>query len=122
MVAAGGGIGGWSRRKHQLDVEAEKTAAGGGGNGGQRRRKRFSENEVIKANNLSDTVIVLHGRVEDVEIDEKVDVIASEWMGYMLLYESMLGSVITAMVETWRSYPSIIRDVVHDPCLLSRKI
>ncbi|EYU35549.1 hypothetical protein MIMGU_mgv1a006760mg [Erythranthe guttata] len=53
-------------------------------------------NEVIKANNLSETIIVLHGRVEDVEIDEKVDVIVSEWMGYMLLYESMLGSVITA--------------------------
>lgn len=53
-------------------------------------------NEVVKANNLSDVVIVLHGRVEDVEIDEEVDVIISEWMGYMLLYESMLGSVITA--------------------------
>ncbi|KAK2635811.1 hypothetical protein Ddye_030603 [Dipteronia dyeriana] len=52
--------------------------------------------EVVKANNLSDKVIVLHGRVEDVEIDEEVDVIISEWMGYMLLYESMLGSVITA--------------------------
>lgn len=51
---------------------------------------------VVKANNLSDTVIVLHGRVEDVEIDEGVDVIISEWMGYMLLYESMLESVITA--------------------------
>ncbi|KAK6931773.1 hypothetical protein RJ641_003566 [Dillenia turbinata] len=33
---------------------------------------------------------------DDVEIDEEVDVIISEWMGYMLLYESMLGSVITA--------------------------
>ncbi|PON68179.1 Protein arginine N-methyltransferase [Parasponia andersonii] len=53
-------------------------------------------NEVVKANNLSDTVIVLHGRVEDVIIDEEVDVIISEWMGYMLLYESMLGSVIVA--------------------------
>lgn len=52
--------------------------------------------EVIKANNLSDTVKVLHGRVEDVDIDEEVDIIISEWMGYMLLYESMLGSVITA--------------------------
>nr|XP_043624692.1 probable protein arginine N-methyltransferase 6 [Erigeron canadensis] len=52
--------------------------------------------EVVKANNLSDTVIVLHGRVEDVQIDEEVDVIISEWMGYMLLYESMLGSVIVA--------------------------
>ncbi|ONI32131.1 hypothetical protein PRUPE_1G350300 [Prunus persica] len=53
-------------------------------------------NEVVKANNLSETIIVLHGRVEDVDIDEEVDVIISEWMGYMLLYESMLGSVITA--------------------------
>ncbi|XP_055801482.1 probable protein arginine N-methyltransferase 6 [Solanum dulcamara] len=53
-------------------------------------------NEIVKANNLCDKVIVLHGRVEDVEIDEEVDVIVSEWMGYMLLYESMLGSVITA--------------------------
>ncbi|XP_052205072.1 probable protein arginine N-methyltransferase 6 [Diospyros lotus] len=53
-------------------------------------------NEVVKANNLSDRVIVLHGRIEDVEIDEEVDVIISEWMGYMLLYESMLGSIITA--------------------------
>ncbi|XP_058097813.1 probable protein arginine N-methyltransferase 6 isoform X2 [Magnolia sinica] len=53
-------------------------------------------NEVVKANNLSDKVIVLHGRVEDVDIEEEVDVIISEWMGYMLLYESMLGSVVTA--------------------------
>ncbi|KAK3002010.1 hypothetical protein RJ639_022184 [Escallonia herrerae] len=52
--------------------------------------------EVVKTNKLADTIIVLHGRVEDVEIDEEVDVIISEWMGYMLLYESMLGSVITA--------------------------
>ncbi|GER28726.1 protein arginine n-methyltransferase, partial [Striga asiatica] len=60
------------------------------------RVKVLEANEVIKANNLSETIIVLHGRVEDVEIEEKVDVIVSEWMGYMLLYESMLGSVITA--------------------------
>ncbi|MCD9640440.1 putative protein arginine N-methyltransferase 6 [Datura stramonium] len=53
-------------------------------------------NKIVKANNLSDKVIVLHGRVEDVEIDEEVDVIVSEWMGYILLYESMLGSVIIA--------------------------
>lgn len=53
-------------------------------------------NEVVNANNLSDIVKVLHGRVEDVEIEEEVDVIISEWMGYMLLYESMLGSVLTA--------------------------
>ncbi|CAF2153894.1 unnamed protein product [Brassica napus] len=54
--------------------------------------------EVLKANGLSDKVIVLHGR--DVEIEEEADVIVSEWMGYMLLYESMLGSVITAR-DSW---------------------
>ncbi|KAL5721295.1 type I protein arginine methyltransferase [Ranunculus cassubicifolius] len=53
-------------------------------------------NEVVKANNLSDKIVVLLGRVEDVVIEEQVDVIISEWMGYMLLYESMLGSVIVA--------------------------
>ncbi|PIA35395.1 hypothetical protein AQUCO_03500047v1 [Aquilegia coerulea] len=34
--------------------------------------------------------------IQDVEIEEEVDVIISEWMGYMLLYESMLGSVVVA--------------------------
>ncbi|WOL07392.1 putative protein arginine N-methyltransferase 6.2 [Canna indica] len=52
--------------------------------------------EVVKDNNLSDRVTVLLGRVEDVSIGEKVDVIVSEWMGYMLLYESMLPSIIFA--------------------------
>ncbi|KAL5656363.1 hypothetical protein ACJX0J_035682, partial [Zea mays] len=32
----------------------------------------------------------------DVDLEEKVDVIISEWMGYMLLYESMLPSVLFA--------------------------
>ncbi|KAL6844185.1 hypothetical protein ACP4OV_025858 [Aristida adscensionis] len=52
--------------------------------------------EIIKANNLTDKVVVIHGRVEDVDVEEKVDVIISEWMGYMLLYESMLPSVLFA--------------------------
>ncbi|KAF5761799.1 putative methyltransferase [Helianthus annuus] len=34
--------------------------------------------------------------MQDVQINGMVDVIVSEWMGYMLLYESMLGSVIFA--------------------------
>jgi protein arginine N-methyltransferase 6 len=54
--------------------------------------------EVVKANSLSDIITVVHGRVEEVEIEEEegVDVIVSEWMGYALLYESMLSSVINA--------------------------
>ncbi|KAF1878435.1 hypothetical protein Lal_00047103 [Lupinus albus] len=54
---------------------------------------------VVEENNLSNIITVLQGRVEDVEIREKADVIVSEWMGYMLLYESMLQSVIIARVR-----------------------
>ena len=39
---------------------------------------------------------VLHQKVEDVELSEKVDIIVSEWMGFYLLHESMLDSVLTA--------------------------
>ncbi|KAG6554535.1 hypothetical protein Mapa_003914 [Marchantia paleacea] len=52
--------------------------------------------EVVKANGLSEIITVILGRVEEVDIHEQVDVIVSEWMGYMLLYESMLPSVICA--------------------------
>lgn len=39
-------------------------------------------------------ITVLQGKAEEVELPEKVDVIVSEWMGYMLLYETMLPSVL----------------------------
>ncbi|KAL1462564.1 hypothetical protein WDU94_014392 [Cyamophila willieti] len=48
------------------------------------------ENEVV------DKVQVVQSRVEDVELPEKVDIIISEWMGFYLLHESMLDSVIFA--------------------------
>lgn len=50
----------------------------------------------MKANGLSDKVVVMQCLLEEVELPEKVDVIVSEWMGYCLLYESMLSSVINA--------------------------
>ncbi|KAJ4778312.1 Protein arginine methyltransferase 6 [Rhynchospora pubera] len=53
-------------------------------------------NEIVKENDLSDRITVIHSRVEEVEIEEKVDVIISEWMGYALLYETMLPSVLYA--------------------------
>uniref|UniRef100_A0A915D4N8 type I protein arginine methyltransferase n=1 Tax=Ditylenchus dipsaci TaxID=166011 RepID=A0A915D4N8_9BILA len=56
--------------------------------------------EIIKDNNLDHIIEVIHGKVEDVtELPggyEKVDVIISEWMGYCLLYESMLNTVVYA--------------------------
>lgn len=51
---------------------------------------------VVKDNKLQHTITVIHGRVEEVEIPEKVDVLVSEWMGFFLLHESMLSSVIVA--------------------------
>ncbi|KAL3623998.1 Protein arginine N-methyltransferase prmt10 [Castilleja foliolosa] len=52
--------------------------------------------ELVKANKLQDIVEVIEGTMEDVTLPEKVDVIISEWMGYFLLRESMLDSVIYA--------------------------
>jgi hypothetical protein len=52
--------------------------------------------QIVAANGLSGKIEVLKGKVEDVALPEKVDVIISEWMGYFLLYESMLQSVLVA--------------------------
>ncbi len=41
-------------------------------------------------------VEVIQGMVESITLPEKVDIIISEWMGYFLLRESMLDSVILA--------------------------
>ncbi|KAM9712215.1 protein arginine N-methyltransferase 6 [Menidia menidia] len=52
--------------------------------------------EIVKQNNLEGKVEVVRGTVETVDLPEKVDVIVSEWMGYALLHESMLNSVLYA--------------------------
>ncbi|XP_078081303.1 protein arginine N-methyltransferase 6 isoform X2 [Mustelus asterias] len=52
--------------------------------------------EVVEANGLSGRIQVLRGRVEEARLPERVDAIVSEWMGYGLMYESMLRSVLHA--------------------------
>ena len=53
--------------------------------------------EIIKINKLSDKITILKSKVEEVKLPvEKVDIIISEWMGYFLLYESMLDTVLYA--------------------------
>jgi len=53
--------------------------------------------ENVFNNGFSDTIICLRGKVEEVSLPvAKVDIIVSEWMGYMMLYEAMLDSVIWA--------------------------
>ncbi|GAA5905844.1 hypothetical protein JCM6882_000476 [Rhodosporidiobolus microsporus] len=52
---------------------------------------------IVEANGLSDTVTLIKGKMEEVVLPvDKVDIIISEWMGYFLLYESMLDSVLYA--------------------------
>ena len=45
---------------------------------------------------LGGVISVIQGTIETVELPEKVDIIVSEWMGYFLLRESMLDSVLVA--------------------------
>ncbi|PBK95719.1 S-adenosyl-L-methionine-dependent methyltransferase [Armillaria gallica] len=52
--------------------------------------------KIIKVNGMEDIITVIRGKIEDLTIPEKVDIIISEWMGYALLYESMLDSVLSA--------------------------
>lgn len=52
--------------------------------------------KIVEGNGLSDVIEVLQGTVETVQLPCKVDVIISEWMGYLLLRESMLDSVLVA--------------------------
>ncbi|GAB4816191.1 hypothetical protein N2152v2_003237 [Parachlorella kessleri] len=52
--------------------------------------------QLVTAQGLDGVVEVIQGTIESVELPEKVDVIISEWMGYFLLRESMLDSVLVA--------------------------
>eukprot|EP00948_MAST-09A_sp_MAST-9A-sp1_P003041 g3041.t1 len=62
--------------------------------------------KIIKANGLDNIITLVQGKIEDLELPDlpvddangikQVDIIISEWMGYFLLYESMLNSVIHA--------------------------
>ena len=40
---------------------------------------------------------MVHSRAEEVELGTRVDIIISEWMGFYLLHESMLDSVVAAL-------------------------
>ncbi|KAB2027399.1 hypothetical protein ES319_D05G030400v1 [Gossypium barbadense] len=53
--------------------------------------------QIVETNGLSDVVTVLKGKIEEIELPvAKVDIIISEWMGYFLLFENMLNTVLYA--------------------------
>ena len=53
--------------------------------------------DIINKNNMQDKITIIKAKVEETELPvDKVDIILSEWMGYFLLYESMLDCVLYA--------------------------
>ncbi|KAK1313303.1 Protein arginine N-methyltransferase 1.1 [Acorus calamus] len=53
--------------------------------------------EIVQANEYSDVITVIKGKVEEIELPvAHVDIIISEWMGYFLVFENMLNTVLYA--------------------------
>ncbi|KAL4218065.1 hypothetical protein ACF0H5_022803 [Mactra antiquata] len=63
--------------------------------------------EIVKVNKYENVILVYQEMMEEVELPEKVDVIISEWMGFYLLHESMLTSVIVAR-DKWLKEDGIL--------------
>ncbi|XP_057262061.1 histone-arginine methyltransferase CARM1-like isoform X4 [Pezoporus wallicus] len=49
---------------------------------------------LVRSNNLSDKIVVLSGKIEEISLPENVDVVVSEPMGYMLFNERMLETYL----------------------------
>ncbi|KAJ8431024.1 hypothetical protein Cgig2_019347 [Carnegiea gigantea] len=53
--------------------------------------------QIVEANGFSNVITVLKGKIEEIDLPvPQVDIIISEWMGYFLLYENMLNTVLYA--------------------------
>ena len=68
---------------------------------------------LVKANGLSDRIQIFHGRADDLQLDQEVDLIISEWLGNAAFTESMLPAVLDArdhnLAPTGRMLPSKVR-------------
>jgi predicted RNA methylase len=67
---------------------------------------------IVAANNLETKITVINSEIEKLnslpEPVDKVDIIVSEWMGFYLLHESMLASVIYAR-DKWLKIGKLIK-------------
>lgn len=52
--------------------------------------------QLVESNHVQDKIFVMPGKIEEIELPEKVDVIISEPMGYMLYNERMLETYLHA--------------------------
>jgi len=70
--------------------------------------------EIVEVNGMSDKITLLQGKMEEVTLPvDKVDIIISEWMGYFLLYESMLDTVLLARDKYLKPGGLIFPDKAH---------
>jgi len=68
----------------------------------------FQAQQIVKDNGLDNVITIMKAKVEEAVLPvEKVDIIISEWMGYCLLYESMLDTVIFAR-DKWLAKDGIL--------------
>ncbi|TPX66016.1 hypothetical protein SpCBS45565_g04769 [Spizellomyces sp. 'palustris'] len=64
--------------------------------------------KIVAENGLDNVITFVQGKVEEVTLPvEHVDIIISEWMGYFLLYEGMLDSVLVAR-DRWLAPDGIL--------------
>ena len=64
--------------------------------------------KIVKLNGFDDKITLIRGKMEEIELPvPNVDIIVSEWMGYFLLYESMLDTVLFAR-DKWLVKDGII--------------
>jgi len=63
---------------------------------------------IVEDNGMADKITLIKGKIEEIELPtEHVDIIISEWMGYALIYESMLESVLFAR-DKWLTKDGIM--------------
>lgn len=80
--------------------------------------------EVIIENNLGNVIKVIHSKIEDLDsnVIQKADIIVSEWMGFYLVHEGMLESLLFArdnfLLEGGILFPSVAK-LYASPCQLS---
>lgn len=71
---------------------------------------------LVKANGLSDQIQILHGLAGELQLDQKVDLIISEWLGNAAFVEGMLHAVLDArdhnLTPIGRMLPSKVRVLI----------
>jgi protein arginine N-methyltransferase 6 len=81
--------------------------------------------QVAEENNVNDKIKVIKKSIEDLNTNEieSVDIIVSEWMGFYLVHEGMLNSVIIARDKFLKSnglmFPKIAK-LYAAPCQLPK--